>query len=192
MQSSRSLHCMNLDCLLAQGSIAFCCCLLCSAVEVEGKQGAIRDAHGCQNDKLVFRFQTLRNYADIRSEFRDLERLISSQPRTAGAKPSWRVLLLSKQKSSKCHAKRLLSSDILRSTERSSFTKCLDEASAACRDRLFGGQDQHPIGPKVIMMSQKISEKRIRLDPQSITEGHHYPPHSPVAVAARFDPFFIE
>ena len=42
----------------------------------------------------------------------------------------------------------------LRSTERSSFTECLDEASAACRDRLFGGQVQHPIGPKVIMMSQ--------------------------------------
>ena len=33
--------------------------------EVEGKQGASRDAHLCQSDKLALRFRTLNTYRQI-------------------------------------------------------------------------------------------------------------------------------
>ena len=61
MQFSRSLHCVDSGSPLARGSIALRCCLLCPADEVEGKQGAIRDAHCCQSDKFVVRFQTFED-----------------------------------------------------------------------------------------------------------------------------------
>lgn len=116
MKYSRLLHCVDSGSPLARGSIAFRCCLLCPADEVEGKQGAIRVAHRCQSDKFVVRFRPLRTYADIPGELQDLERLVGSRcvgPQTVVAWQYGIVILLSVAiSSSKGHGKRVSSSGI--------------------------------------------------------------------------------
>ena len=150
----------------ARGSFVIHCCLLCLALgceEVEDKQGAIQDAHRCQCDKLVLRFQTLRTYADVLGGLSDLERLIGPRwmmgPRKVWDEQSWDL-------GSAIHGESVLEESRkahvgLRHffpAEQSFLTEILGEAFETYRKRFLGEWVQHPIGQKADPNVSEISE----------------------------------